>query len=204
MPRPIPVPVWLKRFLAPYRNAVHNYGYPAYYYLRVFPNAHFERCVVCGRYRPMLFRRSVISLRLEELWGLSPQLAEAFARKESYNCSECGTSLRGRRIAQVLLDLYPIGNPPASARSISAWSKAPSIRALRGAEINGIGGLHAHLLRLPHFISTEYQPGAAPGAMVNGVRSEDLTSLTFPDGLPRPSIDLGDAGARARPPGGSR
>ena len=64
----------------------------------------------------MLYRRRVIPPRLEELWGLSPRLAEALARKESCDCSACGAKLRCRRIAEAVLALYPVGNPPAPAR----------------------------------------------------------------------------------------
>jgi SAM-dependent methyltransferase len=129
----------------------------------------------------MLYRRRVIPRRLEELWGLSPRLAEALARRESCDCSHCGAKLRGRRIAQVLLELYPVGNPPAPARSLAEWVEHAAIQALRVAEINRIDGLHDQVCRLPRFAGSDYQPAAAPGVMVDDVRSEDLTSLTYPD-----------------------
>ncbi len=42
-------------------------------------------------------------------------------------------------------------------------------------------GLHEQLLRLPSFSSSDFHPGAEPGSIVDGVRSEDLTRLTYPD-----------------------
>jgi SAM-dependent methyltransferase len=67
------------------------------------------------------------------------------------------------------------------AGSLSRWVELPEIQALRVAEINRIDGLHEQLARLPRFASSDYVPGAIPGATVDGVRSEDLTRLTYPD-----------------------
>ena len=130
----------------------------------------------------MLYRRRIIPRRLVELWGISPRLAEAFARKESCFCSRCGAKLRCRRMAQALLSLYPVGNPPAPARSLARWVEHPEIRSLRIAEINRIDGLHEQLVRLPRSrelrLSTRLP---SPARSSNGVRSEDLTRLTYPD-----------------------
>jgi SAM-dependent methyltransferase len=182
MRRALPVPGWLKRLLVPCWNAAHQYGWLAYDYLNAIGHRRVERCIVCGRFRPMLFRRRVIPRRLEELWGLSPRLAEALARKESCDCAHCGAKLRCRRIARVLLSLYPVGNPPAPARSLAEWVEHAEIQSLRVAEINRIDGLHDQLDRLPQFTSSDYQPGSWPGDVVDGIRSEDLTRLTYPDG----------------------
>jgi SAM-dependent methyltransferase len=179
MPRAIPP--WLKRMLVPCWNAAHRYGWLAHDYLDAVGHGRYVRCVVCGKFRPMLYRRRVIPRRLEELWGLSPTLAEALARKESSDCAHCGAKLRCRRIAQVVLNLYPVGNPPAPARSLADWIERPESQALRVAEINRIDGLHDQLGRLPRFDGSDYRPGAPPGCIVDGVRSEDLTRLSYPD-----------------------
>src|SRR5277367_1220902 len=123
MPRPIPA--WLKRFLVPCWNAAHRYGWVARDYLDAVVHRRLERCVVCGRFRPMLYRRRVIPHRLEHLWGLSPRLARALARKESSDCAHCGAKLRGRRLAQIMLILYPIRKAPALARSLADWVEDP-------------------------------------------------------------------------------
>jgi SAM-dependent methyltransferase len=120
------------------------------------------------------------------LWGLSSRLAEALARKESCDCSHCGAKLRCRRLAQVVLDLYPVGNPPALARSLADWGAHPQVQSLRIAEINRIDGVHAQLAKLPLAALSDYSPGAPPGAAAGLNRSEDLTRLTYPDG----SLDL--------------
>ncbi len=97
----------------------------------------------------MLYRRRVIPPRLEELWGLTPRLAEALARKESCDCSHCGAKLRGRRLAQVMLALYPAGSPPAPAPSLARWVELPEIQKMRVAEINRIDGVHEQIRRWP-------------------------------------------------------
>jgi SAM-dependent methyltransferase len=129
----------------------------------------------------MLYYRRIIPTRLVELWGVSPALAESFARKESCFCSRCRASLRVRRLAQAVLSLYPVGTPPAPARSLADWVESPNSHSFRVAEINRIEGLHNQLVRLPEALSSDYHPGAPPGSNVDGVRSEDLTRLTYPD-----------------------
>ncbi len=75
----------------------------------------------------MLYRGWAIPPKLAELWGLSPRLAEAMARKESCACAFCGAKLRTRRLARVLLDLYPVGgDPPAPARAVRGVGPEPS------------------------------------------------------------------------------
>jgi SAM-dependent methyltransferase len=175
------LPVRLKPFLVYGWNMAHHLGWLAYDVLNALGHRRFERCTVCGRFRPMLYRRRIIPRRLEELWGISPRQAAAFARKESCHCTGCGANLRCRRIAQVVLELYPVENPPAPARSIAEWVECAESRLLRIAEINRIEGLHDPLARMPGFISSDYQLGAAPGLVVEGIRSEDLTRLTYPD-----------------------
>jgi SAM-dependent methyltransferase len=84
-------------------------------------------------------------------------------------------------LAQVVLDLYPVGSPPAPARSLADWVARPEVQSLRIAEINLIDGLHAQLAKLPCVASSDYSPGAAAGAVVGAIRSEDLSGLTYPD-----------------------
>lgn len=179
MPRPIPA--WIKRVLVPPWNAAHRWGWFARDYLDVVAHRRFEHCPVCGCFRPMLYRRRVIPPRLVEVWGLSPRQADALARKESCDCASCGAKLRCRRIAEAVLALYPVGVPPAPAPSLARWVEDPGIRRLRVAEINRIDGLHDALRDLPRFAASDYRPGADPGSVADGVRSEDLTRLTYPD-----------------------
>jgi SAM-dependent methyltransferase len=175
------LPRWLKRPLVPIWNGAHRFAWRAGEYADACRHRRFERCAVCGRFGPMLYRRRVIPARLEELWGLSPRLAEALARKESLDCAWCGAKLRARRLARVLLETFPPGDSGAPARSVADWVREPRSRSLRIAEINRIEGLHDQLGGLPQLAASDFTPGAAPGTVVDGVRSEDLTALTYPD-----------------------
>jgi SAM-dependent methyltransferase len=178
---PQPIPAWLKWLLVPAWNAAHRSGWTARDYLDALAHRRFEPCDVCGAYRPMLYRRRVIPRRLEELWGLSPRMAEALARKESCDCASCGAKLRSRRIARAVLGMYPVGAPPAPAPDLAVWVERPEIRRLRVAEINRIDGFDRVLRRLPNYAASDYNPGADPGEVIDGVRSEDLTRLTYAD-----------------------
>src|SRR5207244_2600957 len=81
-------------------------------------------------------------------------------------------------LARTLLDLED-ATGGAPAQSIAEWVKRPETRALRIAEINRIEGLHQAIAGLPFLAASDYTPGAAPGEVVDGLRSEDLTQLTY-------------------------
>ncbi|MHC5542595.1 class I SAM-dependent methyltransferase, partial [Singulisphaera rosea] len=89
--------------------------------------------------------------------------------------------LRARRLAQVLLEVFTEGNPPHPAKSVAEWVRGPEARSLRVAEINLVEGLHDQLRSLPKLAYSDFQPGVEPGQVVEGVRCEDLTRLTYDD-----------------------
>jgi SAM-dependent methyltransferase len=126
----------------------------------------------------MLLQAGVIPARLAELWGLSPRLVEAFARKESLACASCGAKLRARRMAETIRDLYGIDVP---CPSLAAWSARPGSRTLRIAEINRIDGLHESIASLPNLRLSEFSQGAPAGSVVDGVAAEDLMRLSYDD-----------------------
>lgn len=175
------LPGWLKRPLLPIWNAGHQFAWCAREQLDAARLGRFGWCEVCGRFGPRLYRRRVVPPKLEELWGLSPRLAAALARKESTDCGWCGAKLRARRLARVVLDLYPVGTLPGPARSIADWVRSAEAAALRVAEVNRIDGLHEVLDRLATLTFSDFDPSVPPGATVQGVRSEDLARLTYPD-----------------------
>ena len=63
----------------------------------------------------------------------------------------------------MLLETYPVGDPPAPAPSVAAWVRQPEFRRLRVAEINVIEGLHDVLLRHSLALAySDYQEGVNP------------------------------------------
>jgi len=179
MPFPESLKSALKPVLVPVWNAAHRYGWLAYDYVQALASGRFGRCVVCGRPGLFIYRRRVVTPRLAELWGLSPRLADAVARKESLECTSCGAKLRGRRIAQVLMALYPSAGAPA--RSLAEWVLRDEIRALRVAEINVIDGVHSSLRTLPFYSGSDFADPSGPALDEASARSEDLTRLSYAD-----------------------
>jgi SAM-dependent methyltransferase len=182
MARPRP-PDWLKRPLLPIWNGGHRLARTIGDHLDALIHRRFERCACCGTFAPMLYRRRVIPDRLAELWGLSPKLAEALARKESLDCGACGAKLRGRRMALVVMDLYRVeGVSPASPpMSLRSWAKHPDTQLLRIAELNRIDGVHKALRSMPNLSFSDFHADVPRGSYVNDVRNEDLSALTYPD-----------------------
>jgi SAM-dependent methyltransferase len=177
----LPIPRALKRVLVPLWNEAHRLGWIARDYVSACVSGRWERCTVCGHFRPMLDRRRYIPRRLEELWQLTPRLASALARKETSECAGCGAKLRGRRMALVLLETCPHGDHSPPPRSLAEWARSETSQRLRIAEINRIDGVHEQLLSLPGFRPSDFQPEVEPGEMSRGVRCEDLTRLTYSD-----------------------
>lgn len=167
----------LKRLLLPIWNGGHRFARRTRLYLDALARGRIERCTVCGWYAPIVLLPDVIPARLQELWGLTPRLIAAFARKESSTCGCCGAKLRVRRLAAVLLQTFPAGDTP----SVAAWARQAEARSLRIAEINLIEGLHEALGPLPHLAFSDFSPDAPPRTLKAGVRSEDLMRLTYPD-----------------------
>ena len=176
MNRPRP-PSWLKPWILPFWNFGHRLTLRTGEYQGAVRHRRFGHCDVCGRFAPWLYQRRVVPARLEELWELSPQLARALAAKESSSCAWCQAKLRGRRLARVILDTYPVGTPPAPASSLKEWVGTNEAQSLRVAEINRIDGLHDVLSKLPRLAYSEFEPEGN----AEKVRIEDLTRLTYPD-----------------------
>ena len=176
MTRPRPL-AWLKPLVVPIWNSSYRVALRVEEYLGAVRHRRFGYCEVCGWFGLWLYQRRVVPPKLEALWGLTARQAEALATKESSACHRCGTKLRGRRLARVVLDTYHVGTPPAPASSMNAWITTSEARSLRIAEINRIDGLHQMLSNLRELAFSDFNPEGVG----DGVRSEDLTQLTYPD-----------------------
>ena len=60
-------------------------------------------CSICGCNSTFRFDPTIITPQLQKAWGISDNVVEAFNRKESMFCDYCGSSLRIRRLAAVLI-----------------------------------------------------------------------------------------------------
>lgn len=175
----IPLPPAVKRPLVTVWNEVHRVGWLLRDHAGALFQGRGEHCSACGKTRRMLYRRRVIPPRLVELWGLSERQATALARKESTSCAGCGAKLRARRMADVLLDLFPIEGRRAT--DLRTWAASHEAGALRIAEINRVDGVHEALSNLARLHPSEYLPNVRPGAYVAGMRNESLMDLTYED-----------------------
>ena len=138
------------------------------------------QCVVCGRESVFRFDPTIITPQLKEAWGISDRLAEAFNRKESMFCSNCGCSSRIRRLAAVLMQTFSEISG-LSCKSFAELLENKEFRDLKIAEINACGALHSYLKDHPNLYYSEWLPHREPGEVYDGVRCEDLQCLTYPD-----------------------
>ncbi len=119
-------------------------------------------CAVCGREGRHVRQRWVLSRELAGRWG------SGLAERESMFCEHCGSSLRVRRIAAVLVELYA-----REATALVGLVREDGFRGLRIAEINSVGRMHPFLVEVPQLVHVEYP-------------EEDIQALSWPAG----SFDL--------------
>lgn len=137
-------------------------------------------CAVCGRDGRMVFSSWVIPREMVEEFG-DPAVVHAYRRRESMFCAGCGSSLRVRRLAEVLVEGAPAGT---RRDSVKALVHDPAFRALAIAEVNSIGAggaMHTVLAGLPGLAYSEYAGPDGLGELHDGIRNEDVTRLTYPD-----------------------
>lgn len=84
--------------------------------------------------------------------------------RDSLSCDHCWLNARMRAAAQFLFEVVA---PKVDAHVYVTERVTPFFRIVRE--------------RFPNAIGSEFYPDAAPGAMINGVRSENMEALTFED-----------------------
>jgi len=84
-----------------------------------------------------------------------------------------------RRLADVLLDLYPVSGRRAA--DLRSWARSPEAGELRIAEINRVDGVHEALEDMARFHPSEYFANVRPGCHVAGLRHETLMGLSYED-----------------------
>jgi SAM-dependent methyltransferase len=120
-------------------------------------------CSVCGAETRFVLNSWIIPPTAAAEWGA--EWVQPFVRRETLLCTSCSSSLRVRRLADVLLEHYAEG-----AASIAGLVEEPGFRALDIAEINAVGEMHPFLAGLPRLRHSEYGEGG-----------EDILDLSYPD-----------------------
>ena len=102
-------------------------------------------------------------------------------RRNTFECSACGSCGRNRHIAQAILDRFPTQPASSSLEDFAShftgiiWQTCTS------------GAIAQALSRNPGFIGTEYIDNIPSGGLsAGGVRCEDIQRSSFPDN----SVDL--------------
>src|SRR4030095_8136493 len=106
-------------------------------------------CAVCGCHSSFRFDSTIITPPLQKAWGIPDNLVEAFNRKESMFCIDCGASLRIRRLATVLMQTVAEISG-ISCKSFVELVRNEEFRGLKIAEINACATLHSYLKDHPN------------------------------------------------------
>jgi SAM-dependent methyltransferase len=130
------------------------------------------RCSVCGVVTRFRFNSWAVSDEIKRKFE-SVGAADAFVRRETLACDVCGSSLRVRRLADVLLLHYA-----DRAHSLRDLLDEPEFRALEIAEINSIGRAHHVLARHPRLRYSEYQ---GKRRLRHAPPTEDICALSYDD-----------------------
>jgi SAM-dependent methyltransferase len=125
-------------------------------------------CSVCGTHTRFLVNSWLLPPQAPDEWG--EEWMDAFVRRETLLCSHCSSSLRVRRVADVLIEHYA-----RTSTSIAQLVHEPDFCRMDVAEVNAVGAMHPFLARHPRLRHSEY-----------GIGGEDLQSLSYGD----ESLDL--------------
>ncbi len=90
-------------------------------------------------------------------------------------CALCGTTKRVSDVARAISMTFA----PQPAEPLPLSSALEHLRPLRIFEAQASGPIHDTLSVLPGYLCGEYFDDVPPGSLHDGVRCEDLTSLTF-------------------------
>jgi SAM-dependent methyltransferase len=98
--------------------------------------------------------------------------------RETYQCDECKASLRERVTADAIISVYGRGQE----RSLSALiSKNFDFKSLNIYEVGVSGAYRTFFSKHKKYTNSFFWEAVSLGSEKEGVRCEDLTSLTFPD-----------------------
>jgi len=136
------------------------------------------QCWVCGFKQNSYEYKDIVTADLSRSWKLTPRETEAFNRRESSYCRNCGSSLRSRALAEAIMKNYP----ESKSKYFIDWVDWAKERKLAIAEINYCGHLHKYLAEIPRIKVSQYHENtwrARLANLVKGIRSEDITHLSY-------------------------
>jgi len=143
----------------------------------------FNYCCVCGKHSLFYWDKSYENLlrKLIPGWGMGDDYTEQLIKRENGFCAACGSFFRSRSHAKTILKLLGVSNLSEffhflkNNPSFVVYETA-NYWLFRNDTLKGFG----------NYLISEFHPDAPRGEKVNGVRNENLESLTFAD----ESIDL--------------
>lgn len=124
-------------------------------------------CEACG-YLSLFSFSDIITDQLAKEWGLNDKLKDAYSRRESMTCMQCGCSARCRALARAICLFFGFKKDLKTAISRGFLDE------LSIAEINACGNLHQILKEINGLVYSEY------GSKDKKIPSEDLQELSYP------------------------
>lgn len=113
--------------------------------------------------------------RLASDWENGEVYKQELASRESIVCALCRANMRMRAQARVLLDMLEL----RTTRDLAAKLVAEPQFTIYEAATRTV--FRTPALHRANYIGSEFREGAPRGAIVDGVRNEDLQALSFPD-----------------------
>ena len=122
-------------------------------------SSYFGICSVCGHL------------------GAFPRENETASIRESFKCESCGSSLRYREQARLILEHFSV----TGSSNLNELVNEPEFRGLDIYE-PGLGGPFRRIFRtLPGYRTSYYWDDLVPGERRDGIQCQDLMNLTFAD-----------------------
>jgi len=142
-------------------------------FVTLYPYGHL--CPLCGLALELEYVNSICD-ELAEDWALSELQRRYLNYREGCRCRNCGSNGRIRNFAKTILETINLKYGQA-LQVFKDISRCKALDCVSVAEINHCQALHSYLETLPGLKYSEY------ASEDPDVPSEDLTALTYPDGL---------------------
>lgn len=144
-------------------------------------NDEFGRCSICGNYTR--FKYNAFFLSPDSAVAVSCGWDEQFVREintaNTLNCKYCGAKFRVRCAADSMLRYFWEGKIRSVAELMKKLRAGEMDASWRALEATATGGIFSGFGDLKNVVRSEYFDDVKRGSCKDGIRSEDLQSLTF-------------------------